>query len=67
MDGMFPMKSIANESYGKIPMVYNPTNQTTKIGKNPKEMCVVKHKVKTNNGNSTRKKVWAVMIRKILE
>ena len=31
------------------------------------ELCVVKHKVKTNNGNSTRKKVWAVMIRKILE
>ena len=29
----FPMKSSANESYGKIPMVYNPTNQTTKIGK----------------------------------
>ena len=28
------MKSSANESYGKIPMVYNPTNQTTKIGKN---------------------------------
>ena len=35
MDGMFPMKSSANESYGKIPMVYNPTNQTTKIGKFP--------------------------------
>ena len=31
------------------------------------ELCVVKHKVKTNNGNSTRKKVWAVMIQKILE
>ena len=37
MDGMFPMKSSANESYGKIPMVYNPTNQTTKIGKIPKD------------------------------
>ena len=24
VDGMFPMKSSANESYGKIPMVYNP-------------------------------------------
>ena len=24
-------------SYGKIPMVYNPTNQTTKIGKIPKD------------------------------
>ena len=33
VDGMFPMKSSANESYGKIPMVYNPMNQTTKIGK----------------------------------
>ena len=31
------------------------------------ELCIVKHKVKTNNGNSTRKKVGAVMIRKILE
>ena len=37
VDGMFPMKSSANESYGKIPMVYNPTNQTTKIGKIPKD------------------------------
>ena len=37
MDGMFPMKSSANESNGKIPMVYNPTNQTTKIGKIPKD------------------------------
>ena len=35
MDGIFPMKSSANESYGKIPKVYNPTNQTTKIGKIP--------------------------------
>ena len=34
---MFPMKSSANESYGKIPMVYNPMNQTTKIGKIPKD------------------------------
>ena len=34
---MFPMKSSANESYGKSPMVYNPTNQTTKIGKIPKD------------------------------
>ena len=34
---MFPMKSSANESYGKIPMVYNPTNKTTKIGKIPKD------------------------------
>ena len=34
---MFPMKSSANESYGKIPMVYNPTNQTTKIGKIPND------------------------------
>ena len=34
---MFPMKYSANESYGKIPMVYNPTNQTTKIGKIPKD------------------------------
>ena len=34
---MFPIKSSANESYGKIPMVYNPSNQTTKIGKIPKE------------------------------
>ena len=34
---MFPMKSGANESYGKIPMVYNPMNQTTKIGKFPKD------------------------------
>ena len=25
-----------------------------------------KEKVKTNNGNSTRKKVWAIMIQKIL-
>ena len=24
-------------SYGKIPMVYNPTNQTTKIGKIPND------------------------------
>ena len=31
------MKSSANESYGKIPMVYNPTNQTTKIGKIPND------------------------------
>ena len=30
-------KSSANESYGKIPMVYNPTNQTTKIGKIPND------------------------------
>ena len=37
VDGMFPMKSSANESYGKIPMVYNPTNQTTKIGKIPND------------------------------
>ena len=37
VDGMFPMKSSANESHGKIPMVYNPTNQTTKIGKIPKD------------------------------
>ena len=37
VDGMFPMKSGANESYGKIPMVYNPTNQTTKIGKIPND------------------------------
>ena len=37
VDGMFPMKSSANESYGKIPMVYNPMNQTTKIGKIPKD------------------------------
>ena len=29
VDGMFPMKSSANESYRKIPMVYNPTTQTT--------------------------------------
>ena len=25
------------ELYGKIPMVYNPTNQTTKIGKIPND------------------------------
>ena len=37
VDGMFPMSSSVNESYGKIPMVYNPTNQTTKIGKIPKD------------------------------
>ena len=37
VDGMFPMKSIANESYGKISMVHNPTNQTTKIGKIPND------------------------------
>ena len=37
VDGMFPMKSSENESYGKIPMVYNPTNQKTKIGKIPKD------------------------------
>ena len=37
VDGMFPMKSSANESYGKISMVYNPMNQTTKIGKIPKD------------------------------
>ena len=37
VDGMFSMKSSANESYGKIPMVYNPTNQTNKIGKIPKD------------------------------
>ena len=37
VDGMFSMKSSANESYGKIPMVYNPTNQTTKIGKIPND------------------------------
>ena len=30
-------ESSANEPYGKIPMVYNPTNQTTKIGKIPKD------------------------------
>ena len=29
--------SCANESYGKIPMVYNPMSQTTKIGKIPKD------------------------------
>ena len=34
LSGWVPMKSSANESYGKIPMVYNPTNQTTKIWKN---------------------------------
>ena len=34
---MFPMKSSANESYGKISMVYKPMNQTTKIAKNPKD------------------------------
>ena len=34
---MFPMKSSANESYEKNPMVYNPTNQTTKAGKIPKD------------------------------
>ena len=28
---------IQYESYEKIPMVYNPTNQTTKIGKIPKD------------------------------
>ena len=37
VDGMFPMKSSANESYGKIPMVYNPMNQTTKIRKIPRD------------------------------
>ena len=37
VDGMFPMKSSANESYGKISMVCNPMNQTTKIGKIPKD------------------------------
>ena len=37
MDGAFPMKSSANDSYGKIPMVYNSMNQTTKIGKIPKD------------------------------
>ena len=37
VDGMFPMKSSANESYGKISMVYKPTNQRTKIGKIPKD------------------------------
>ena len=36
VDGMFPIKSSANESYGKISMVYKPTNQTTKKGKIPK-------------------------------
>ena len=34
---MFTMKYSANESYGKIPMVYTPMNQTTKIGKIPKD------------------------------
>ena len=34
---MFPMESSANESYGKIIMVYNPMNQTTKIGKIPND------------------------------
>ena len=37
VDGLFPMKSSANESDGKIPMVYNPTNQTTNIGKIPND------------------------------
>ena len=38
MDWKFPMKSSANESYEKVPMVYNPMNQTPHIGKNPKEL-----------------------------
>ena len=31
------------------------------------ELCIVKHKVKINNDNSFRKKVWEIKIWKILE
>lgn len=37
MDEKIPMKSSADESYEKIPMIYNPMNQTTHIGKHPKD------------------------------
>lgn len=35
MDVIFPMKSRATDSLEKIPMGFNPTNQTTTIGKFP--------------------------------
>jgi hypothetical protein len=38
VDARFPMKFSANDFRGKIPMGFNPTNQTITIGKFPKDL-----------------------------
>ena len=37
MDVRFPIGSSVKDSLGKIPLGFNPTNQSITIGKNPKD------------------------------